>query len=101
MIAVDADAVNLAYIRRSLEKNLLWGNGGVSLIHNAVRWLFFAKDLNRFICNNLKIAATGEVFYTGSTTGLSQTLQQLKWWTRMNWKRWQGHKSGRQGRVKG
>ena len=37
VIAVDADTVNLAYIRRSLEKNLLWGNGDVRLIHNAVR----------------------------------------------------------------
>ena len=40
VIAVDADAVNLAYIRRSLEKNFLWGNGGVRLIHNAVRYFF-------------------------------------------------------------
>ena len=50
VVAVDADAVNLAYIRRSLEKNLLWGNGGVSLIHNAVRW-FFCK---RYICEYLE-----------------------------------------------
>ena len=45
VIAVDADAVNLAYIRKSLQKNLLWGNGGVSLIHNAVRWLFFVQKI--------------------------------------------------------
>ena len=50
VVAVDADAVNLAYIRRSLEKNLLWGNGGVSLIHNAVRW-FLCK---RYICEYLE-----------------------------------------------
>merc|ERR1719400_2701377 len=36
VIAVDADAVNLAYIRKSLEKNLLWETGSVRLIHNAV-----------------------------------------------------------------
>ena len=47
VIAVDADAVNLAYIRRSLERNLLWGNGGVRLIHNAVRWFFCKRSEHR------------------------------------------------------
>ena len=37
MIAVDADSVNLAYIRKSLERNALWENGAVRLINNAVR----------------------------------------------------------------
>ena len=39
MIAVDADSVNLAYIRKSLEKNALWGNAAVRLINNAVRFV--------------------------------------------------------------
>ena len=39
VIAVDADSVNLAYIRKSLEKNALWGNTSVRLIHNAVRFV--------------------------------------------------------------
>ena len=37
VIAVDADAENLAYVKRSLEENLLWREGHVRLIHNAVR----------------------------------------------------------------
>ena len=37
IIAVDADAENLAYVKRSLEENLLWREGHVRLIHNAVR----------------------------------------------------------------
>ena len=39
VIAVDADSVNLAYIRKSLEKNALWENTPVRLIHNAVRFV--------------------------------------------------------------
>ena len=39
VIAVDADSVNLAYIRKSLEKNALWGSTPVRLIHNAVRFV--------------------------------------------------------------
>ena len=37
VIAVDVDAENLAYVKRSLEENLLWREGHVRLIHNAVR----------------------------------------------------------------
>ena len=37
VIAVDADALNLAYIRRSLQKSFLWEKGAVRLICNAVR----------------------------------------------------------------
>ena len=37
VIAVDADSVNLAYLRKSLERNALWENAAVRLINNAVR----------------------------------------------------------------
>ena len=38
VIAVDSMAINLAYIKRSLEKNLLWDTEIVRLVHSAVRW---------------------------------------------------------------
>ena len=37
VVAVDPMAINLAYIKRSLEKNLLWDTERVKLIHSAVR----------------------------------------------------------------
>ena len=37
VVAVDPMAINLAYIKRSLEKNLLWDNERVRLVHSAVR----------------------------------------------------------------
>ena len=39
VIAVDADSVNLAYLRKSLERNALWENAAVRLINNAVRFV--------------------------------------------------------------
>lgn len=36
VVAVDPMAINLAYIKRSLEKNLLWDTERVKLIHSAV-----------------------------------------------------------------
>lgn len=53
VIAVDADSVNLAYIRKSLEKNALWGNAAVRLINNAVR---FVKSWNPFLSAVLSIS---------------------------------------------
>ena len=53
VIAVDADSVNLAYIRKSLEKNALWGNAAVRLINNAVR---FVKSWKPFLPAFLSIS---------------------------------------------
>ena len=39
VFAVDPMAINLAYIKKSLEKNLLWDTERVRLINSAVRWI--------------------------------------------------------------
>ena len=103
VIAVDADSVNLAYIRKSLEKNALWGSTAVRLINNAVRFVkswkpFLPAVLSisfRFLAitylhksinyKQIKFAVMPEGSSTFSMTFQTQTLEQLKWKKRMSW----------------
>ena len=96
MIAVDADSVNLAYIRKSLEKNAFWGSTAVRLINNAVRFVKSGKPFLpavlsisfRFLAitylpkvinyRNMKFAVMPEMSSTFSMTFQTQTLEQLK-----------------------
>ena len=102
VIAVDADSVNLAYIRKSLERNALCGNAAVRLINNAVRfvisWKPFLPAVSsisfRFLAINcctrisittMEFAVMPEVSSTFSMTFQTRTLEQLKWKKRMSW----------------